>query len=196
LVDYSFIIGADANRAGQLSHDLANHYAHGDNKHPQDLVSATETVQNCNGTAAANTDGGRNNNREQHQTNNVEANRNSPMTQTGFLQRNNNRNKNQQNRGSGNNRPNHQQNNNGITCHACNQPGHIARNVHSSRAETIAASKIITDRCIFSKEKKVPKEIRRKTQKIVKVTFLMPHNCFRVSATMTTTFISRMKDHI
>jgi len=57
-------------------------------------------------------------------------------------------------------------------------------------------SKIITDRYIFSKERKDQEEIRRKTQKIVKVTFLMPHNCFRVSATMTTTLISRMKDHI
>jgi len=44
LVAYSFIIGADAKRAGQLSSDLANHYALGDNKYPQDLVSATETV--------------------------------------------------------------------------------------------------------------------------------------------------------
>ena len=107
--------------------------------------NAAETVQNYSGKAAANTNGGRNNNREQHHANNGETNRNSPETQTSFFQRNNSRNNNQQNRGSGNNRPNHQQNNNGITCHACNQPGHIARNVHSSRAETIAASKIITD---------------------------------------------------
>jgi len=136
-------------------------------------VSATETVQNYNGKAAANTNGGRNNNREQHQTNNVETNRNSPETQTGFFQRNN-KNNNQQNRGSGNDRPNHQQNNNGITCYACNQPGHI---VDSSREETMTASKITTDRFIFSNERNVPKESRRKTQKIVNVTFLMPHNC-------------------
>ena len=82
MVAYSLSVGADAKRAGPVSNDLANHYAHGDNKHPQDLVSATETVQNCNGTAAANTDGGRNNNREQHQTTNGETNGNSPETKT------------------------------------------------------------------------------------------------------------------
>jgi len=78
LVAYSFIIGANAKRAGQLSRDLANHYALGDNKHPHHLVSATETVQNYNGKAVANTNGDRNNNREQHQTNNGETNGNSP----------------------------------------------------------------------------------------------------------------------
>jgi len=130
LVAYSFIIGADAKTAGQLSHGLANHGAFGDHKCPQDLlvVSATETVQNYNGKAAANTNGGGNSNRGQHQTNNVATNRNSPETQTGFFQTNNNGNNNQQNRGSGNDRPNHQQNNDVITCCVCNQPGHIARN--------------------------------------------------------------------
>jgi len=41
----SFIVGVDAKRAGQLSCDLANHCALGDNKFPQDLVSITETVK-------------------------------------------------------------------------------------------------------------------------------------------------------
>ena len=42
--------------------------------------------------------------------------------------------------------------------------------VHSSREETTMTSKMITDRRIFSKERKVPKEIRRKTQNTMKVT--------------------------
>jgi len=55
LVACSFIIGANAKRAGQLSRDLANHHALGDNKHPWESVTATEIVQNCNGKATANT---------------------------------------------------------------------------------------------------------------------------------------------
>jgi len=54
---------------------------------------------------------------------------------------------------------------------------------------------MIADKWIFSKERKVQKEIRRKKKKAVNATFLMPHNCSRVGATVTTTFISRMKDH-
>ena len=42
LVAYTFIVGTDAKKAGQLSDDLADHYALGDNKYPQDLTSATE----------------------------------------------------------------------------------------------------------------------------------------------------------
>jgi len=67
---------------------------------------------------------------------------------------------------------------------------------HSSREETPTASKTTTDRCIFGMDRKVQKEIKSKTPKIVKVIFLMSHNCLRVSPTITTTFISRMKDHI
>jgi len=107
-----------------LGIDSGNHCSLGDNKCPQDLVSVTETVQNCNGKAAANTNGGRNNNRDDS----GETNGNSPETQCGFFQRDKNGNDNQQNRGSGNNRPNHQQNSTGITCCACNQPRRTTRN--------------------------------------------------------------------
>ena len=132
LLAYTFIMGSDAKRAGQLSNDLANHYALGDNKYPQDLVSATETVSNYNGKTTGTNNGSKNNsnnaqNRNQQNANSAETDKNSPETQTGFLQRGN-RNNSNQNRGSGNNRQNTQQNDNGIICYACNEPGHIARN--------------------------------------------------------------------
>ena len=62
LVAYSFIVGADAKKAGQLTKDLANHYALGNNHYPQDLVSPTDTVSTYKGTAAASvsSSGGRN----------------------------------------------------------------------------------------------------------------------------------------
>jgi len=108
LVAYSFIVGADAKRAVPFSNDLANHYALlvGGNKHPQDLVSITKTVSDCNEKATGKNNRGRNNNalnRDQHHANNGTEDRNGPHVQTGFFEMNNDRNIKQQNKSSGNN---------------------------------------------------------------------------------------------
>jgi len=196
LVACSFIIGADAKRAAQLSRGLANHCALGGNKCPQDLVSTTETVQNYNLKAAANTNCGRNSNREQHQTKNVETNRNIPETQTGFFLRNKNGNNNQQTRGSGNNRPNHQQNNNGITCCACNPPGHIARicpliqrgNNHSQQNDNRQVH--------FQQGEEGSKGNQEKNTENSEGNTFDATQLFQSQCNCDNIFISRMKDHI
>ena len=140
LVAYTFIVGSDAKKAGQLSDDLANHYALGDNKYPQDLVSATATVSNYKGKTSGTNNGannGTNNgsrnssnpgqNRSQQNANSEETDRSNPENQTGFVQRGNRTNGNQ-GRNSDNNRQNNQQYGNDFCCFACGGANHIARN--------------------------------------------------------------------
>jgi len=84
-----------------------------------------------------------------------------------------------------------------IACNACNQPGHIAR--HCPLIQGGNNSQQNNNRQTHfqqGEEGSEGTEIGRKMQKTVKINFLMPHNCSRVSATLTTTFISRMNDHI
>jgi len=125
LTSWAFIACADAKGAGLLSNDLVNQSALGDKKCPQGLGIATETVSNFNGKSTGN-----NNEAEAttHKTEIKQHANNEDKDLNFFSQRNNDRNNNQQKTGSRNNSSNHQQNDNDITCHACNQRGHMSRN--------------------------------------------------------------------
>jgi len=77
--------------------------------YPQDLVSVTKTVNNCNGKPNDKNNRGRNNNalnRDQHHANNADEDRTGPHIQSGFFEMNNDRNNKQQNKSSGNNKAN------------------------------------------------------------------------------------------
>jgi len=80
-------------------------------KHPSKQEGLTDNRSTRKTAANTNTNGDRNNNKEQHRACNGETNGNNPETQTGLFQWINNRNDNQQIRGSGNNRPDHKQKN-------------------------------------------------------------------------------------
>ena len=193
----SFIFGTGAKIAGWLSNDLVKCCAAWDNRCSiigtqlvsQRLRAMTMAKQWATLNSAQT--------RAQHHANNRDADRNSPETHTWFFQRT------EQwtmiNRTEANDWETMNSTDNRMTMTilvvlAITLATH-QENANWSR-ETMLASKTKMDKCMSSKVKMFEKTIKNKTQKTARTTFLMLHSCFRVSAIVTTTFISRMKDHI